>query len=180
MNFSVGCKRLFSINTHRPSVEITKPPARFFHDQEGRIVHHRIERELEKLNAFFRSQSEKGKASGIVRGKKKPANPQPRRGNGAIFALPDWVIVSKWDAWVKIRPAKARTPDALSAAIEKLEEFRAAGHDGNAIIANSLANGWQGLFPPDSKRAAHKSIAETNRIAGEEAQRRFEAEHGKE
>lgn len=148
--------------------------ARFFHDEGGKLVHNRIERELVKIGAFVEHQSKAGKASAAARAIKSP---KPR-GNGAAFVPPDWIIVSKWEAWVKIRPAKARTTESLSAAIEKLEKFRAQGHDANAIIANSLANGWQGLFAPDKQRGG-RSVAEQNRIAGEEAQRRFEAEHGK-
>ncbi len=66
----------------------------------------------------------------------------------APLALPAWLNKEAWENWVKIRPAKARTPAALTAAIAKLEKFRTAGHDGNAIIAESLSNGWQGLFEP--------------------------------
>ena len=143
---------------------------RFFHDENGKLVHNRIERELVKISAFVEHQSKAGKASAAARADKKPSKP---RGNGAIFTPPDWVIVAKWDAWVKIRPAKARTPEALAAAIEKLEKMRAAGHDANAIIAESLANGWQGLFAPDSKRSGRQGVAEHNRAAAAEAVRRM-------
>jgi hypothetical protein len=34
----------------------------------------------------------------------------------------------------------------------KLREFQQAGHDPVGVIHNSIAQGWQGLFPP---RAAH-------------------------
>lgn len=103
-------------------------------------------------------------------------SPAPRvaRATLAPFMPPDWVIVEKWNAWVKIRPAKARTPDALAAAIEKLEKFRAAGHDANEIVATSLANGWQGLFAPDKKNGGRPSVAEANKLAGEEFVRRGE------
>ena len=97
--------------------------------------------------------------------------PHKPRGNGAAFVPPDWVIVATWDAWVKTRPARARTPEALAAAIGKLEKLRAQGHDGNASIAESLANGWQGLFAPDQKRkggTADPTLAERNRAAAAE------------
>lgn len=165
------------IKTNAQREELDRVLARFFKLEGDRIVHRRVDRELEKMRAFFDKQHRASDASVAARALKSA--PKPARGNGATFIPPDWVIVAKWDAWVKIRPAKARTSEALAAAIEKLEKFRAQGHDGNAIIANSLANGWQGLFPPDQKRG-RPSVAEHNRLAGEEAQRRFEAEHGKE
>ena len=70
--------------------------------------------------------------------------------NGAL-ALPDWLNADTWAAYVKIRPARARRPESLKAALLKLEKFRAAGHDANAIVANSLANGWQMLKEPDGR-----------------------------
>lgn len=86
--------------------------------------------------------------------KPKPARP--------IFAPPEWIIREQWDSWVAIRPAKARTPASLEAAVGKLEKFKASGHDPNAIVANSLANGWQGLFPPDVGGTKTGTIATGN------------------
>lgn len=68
-----------------------------------------------------------------------------------VASLPDWLDKEKWEAYVKTRSAKARKPESLNAALEKLSAFRTAGHDPNEIIATSLANGWQGLFEPKPK-----------------------------
>ena len=158
--------------TDAQRAELDRVLSRFFKLEGDLIVHRRIDRELEKMRAFFDKQHRAADASVAARAQKS-SQPKAPRNNGAHFTPPDWVIVSKWDAWVKIRPAKARTPEALSAAIEKLEKWRAAGHDGNAIIANSLANGWQGLFAPDAKRGGGApTLAERNRAAGEEFLRR--------
>lgn len=70
----------------------------------------------------------------------------------AALPLPDWLSVDNWNAWVKIRPSRARTPDALRAALRKLDKFRQAGHDPNEIVESSLANGHQGLFEPKVQR----------------------------
>ena len=130
----------------------------YFVETDGRYTHARIEREREKLGAMVRSKQRGGQAASAKRWadhEKKTPERKPR-GNGhdhhdkePPVLAPDWLDVPKWNAWMEIRPAKARTPAAKRAALEKLEAFRAAGHDANAIIANSLANGWQGLFPPD-------------------------------
>lgn len=92
----------------------------------------------------------------------------------APSALPGWLNPETWNAWVKVRPARARTAESLKACIAKLEKFRAAGHDPNEIVATSLSNGWQGLFAP--KGGDRGTLAERNKAAGEEAQRRFDAE----
>lgn len=75
----------------------------------------------------------------------------------APLALPGWLDAEKWNAYVKTRKAKTREPAALKAALEKLEGFRAAGHDPNAIVAESLSNGWQGLFAPKEGVNGHHS-----------------------
>jgi hypothetical protein len=71
----------------------------------------------------------------------------------AAVPLPDWLDSKTWTEWLKVRKAKSNTPGSLQAALKKLEGFRAAGFDPNEIVANSLANGWQGLFPPAKARA---------------------------
>ena len=70
----------------------------------------------------------------------------------APLALPAWLNVENWNAYVKTRKSAARKPEALKGALQKLEGFRAEGFDANEIIATSLANGWTGLFPPDARR----------------------------
>ncbi len=89
-----------------------------------------------------------------------PSTPKKTKPAVSAFAPPEWIEVEKWKSWVAIRPAKARTPDSLKAAVEKLDGFRAQGHDPNAIIANSLANGWQGLFPPDRNAAVTENLSD--------------------
>jgi len=72
----------------------------------------------------------------------------------AALPLPEWLDAEVWKSWTAIRPSKARKAESLKAALKKLEGFRDAGHDANAIVATSLANGWQGLFEPKAKNGA--------------------------
>lgn len=127
--------------------------ARFFHVDNGRIIHNRIEREFEAMARFVAHQSKAGKASAEARGKRKSLRVNGER--SAAVALPDWLDANAFNAWIKIRPAKARTPEAQQAAITKLEKFRAAGHDPNAIVNESLSNGWQGIF---ADKTAKKNV----------------------
>lgn len=110
----------------------------------------------------------------------QPLTPKPQtkvKNPVAPLALPAWLNPETWAAYVKIRPSRARTPESLKGAITRLEKFRAEGFDANEIVANSLANGWQILKAPEAPRGgARTSVAEANRLAGEEAQRRFEEE----
>ena len=88
--------------------------------------------------AYMRTRRAAGKDKARQNTKSQPAEP----------LIPEWLDGEKWSAWMAIRPARARTPAAKRAALEKLESLRAAGHDANAILADSLANGWHGLFAP--------------------------------
>lgn len=67
--------------------------------------------------------------------------------------LPDWIDEDAWSGWEELRKKmkKPLTPRARQLAINRLAEFRAAGHDPNAILDESTLNGWQGLFAPKTK-----------------------------
>lgn len=150
---------------------------KYFHKDAETYKHNRIERELAALSEFIAHQSKAGKASAAARALK--TGTKKTRVNGSeiqTLSLPPWVKPETWRAWIRIRPAKARTHDAQLAALKKLEALRAKGFDANAIVETSLANGWQGLFEPDAK--ARQSLAEANAAAAAEATRRFKEEHG--
>lgn len=98
---------------------------------------------------------------GVIIEPPAPQPPKEPRTNGAHVALPDWLAADTFRAWIKIRPAKARTEDAQRAAIAKLEKFRAQGLDPNAIVSESLANGWQGIFNPERSKGARGRSAQT-------------------
>ena len=98
----------------------------------------------------------------------------------AAVPLPDWIEPEKWRSWLAIRPAKARSAAAQRAALDKLAAWKALGMDPNVIVGESLANGWQGLFLPKAGGiTGGMTLGQKNRAAGEEAQRRFEEQHGK-
>lgn len=64
------------------------------------------------------------------------------------FDLPEWIDRELWGAWMEVRKKK-RVPTTEHAArlnIQKLNLWRVAGQDPNAIIRQSIENGYQGLF----------------------------------
>lgn len=64
--------------------------------------------------------------------------------------IPEWVSRETWDEYLKIR-ASMKTPNtarALSMILKRLSEFREHGHDPNAVLENSIMNGWKGVFEP--------------------------------
>lgn len=80
---------------------------------------------------------------------REAAGAKPEAKNGNHVEIPTWLEAEQFKAWIKVRPSRARTADAQVAAIRKLDKFRSDGLDPNAIVRESLSNGWQGLFRPD-------------------------------
>ena len=75
----------------------------------------------------------------------------------AALALPDWLPVDQWGAFVEMRKRmKAPLTDrAISLAIGELEKLRAQGHDVGKVLDQSTANGWKGLFPLKTNGNGH-------------------------
>lgn len=105
--------------------------------------------------------------------RRSKAQPQPPA--AALPELPAWLDKDAFTAWMQGRPAKTRKPAAQAAAIAKLDKFRQQGHDPNAIVRDSLANGWQGIFVPDAKRGG-VSLSERNDQAVVEGKRLIRAQ----
>lgn len=141
--------------------------------------HSRCDREIASYRAKQEAAVRAGKASAESRLNAK-ATERQRNGNGrstvvqptnnqeprtsnqeprttplppSVASLPEWLDSKTWNDYVKTRPSRARKPESLQAAISKLSKFRDEGFDPNEIVANSLANGWQMLKPPDPRRS---------------------------
>nr|WP_315528264.1 YdaU family protein [uncultured Achromobacter sp.] len=84
----------------------------------------------------------------------KELPPSPRkRGNGfdaSGIDLPDWLDREDWQGWVADRKARKKpvTQEAAKLQLKQLADFRAEGHQPGAVIANRIASGYQGLYPP--------------------------------
>lgn len=80
-------------------------------------------------------------------------------------ALPDWLPVDCWLAFVAMRKAikKPLTPDAVPIAIRKLDKLRVTGNDPRAILDQSTLNSWQGLFEVKADGQARASPTRINR-----------------
>lgn len=63
--------------------------------------------------------------------------------------LPDWLPREAWVSWVqdRIERRKPITKRAAEKQIRSLGQFREQGHAPEAVISNSIENGYQGLWP---------------------------------
>ena len=75
--------------------------------------------------------------------------PRPKEEKGAPkVALPDWVPLESWKAWLEVR-AKVKAPNterALKLALADLDRLKSSGQDPAAVLDNATKRGWKGLF----------------------------------
>jgi hypothetical protein len=74
-------------------------------------------------------------------------------------SLPEWLDPELWAEWEQHRREKKKpmTPSSALKTIEQLATYRAQGVDLKAAINHSIANGYQGIFPPNSKTSSVSS-----------------------
>lgn len=91
---------------------------------------------------------------------KQSKNNQLKKNNQkTIGEIPPYLNPETWADWVAYRKSikKPITETTFKHQIRELEKLHAAGHDVNECISQSIANGWQGIFPPKQSRPAHQS-----------------------
>lgn len=78
----------------------------------------------------------------------------------APVCIPDWMPTDTWYAFLQMRKRikKPATEYAVQLLIAKLDRFRQAGHDVQAILEKSITSGWQDVFEP--KESVNKSFAQ--------------------
>lgn len=64
--------------------------------------------------------------------------------------IPDWIDREALDAYIAMRKRIKKPMDQsqLKFTLARLKKFKADGLDANEALSASVANGWQGIFPP--------------------------------
>jgi hypothetical protein len=80
--------------------------------------------------------------------------------------LPEWLPQQTWQDFVTHRqnvrkPIKSATN--VKYLLRELDKLRKAGNDPGEVLARSIANGWQGLFPLETGAKNGISVAEQTR-----------------
>lgn len=101
--------------------------------------------------------------------KQHPPTPR-KRGNGfdaSAIELPDWLDREDWQSWIADRKARKKpvTEEGAKRQLQQLADYRAEGHPPRAVIANSIAGGYQGLFPPRALARASPPTSAQRRAA---------------
>lgn len=76
-----------------------------------------------------------------------PATGARAKASGVSVDLPEWLPASAWADWCQHRRGKAWTQRAAELSIAELAKLRDAGSEPQAVIEQSIASGWRGLFP---------------------------------
>jgi len=101
----------------------------------------------------------------------KAIPPTPRkRGQGfdaSAIELPDWLDREDWESWVADRKARKKpvTEEGAKRQLQQLAGYLDEGHQPRAVIAYSIAGGYQGLFPPRAQARASPPTAAQRRAA---------------
>jgi len=123
-------------------------------------------------------------------GQSAPRTVKNRKGTGReeerkVLELPEWMPKTLWGDFVEHRrKAKASMTDiAQQRVLKKLAAMRKEGQDIEAVVEQSIINGWTGLFPVKETRRNESrfsnSIEALNSIFGEEhGQDDISAGHG--
>lgn len=83
----------------------------------------------------------------------------------ATIDLPDWIDREAWTTWCSDRKTRGKpiTEAAARLQVKQLGEYLQAGHLPEAVIAHSIAGGFQGLYPPKSNTVHGGKPAESFR-----------------
>ncbi|WP_286936211.1 YdaU family protein [Achromobacter sp. UBA4530] len=101
----------------------------------------------------------------------KETPPSPRaRVNGfdaSTIELPDWLDREEWCSWVADRRVRRKpvTQEAARRQLQQLAAYLAEGHQPGAVIANSIAGGYQGLYPPRVQAQSNVPASRAQRLA---------------
>lgn len=66
-----------------------------------------------------------------------------------IFLLPEWLDKKTWDAFLEMRKKQKAPPTvhAMELLVKVLTDFKDKGQDPNALLEQSIINGWKSVYP---------------------------------
>ena len=159
------CAKLILMKNRAPDVDCVL--TEFFTLTENGWINKRADSEIAKFKEFSlagkRGAAKRWSKGGdshpiappIANNNHKPItnNQDPIKEHAAAFALPDWIDKTQWDLWMKTRKGKKMIAEQMQAQVDKLCKWRDSGLDHCGALANAAANGYTGLFLPDSGKS---------------------------
>jgi hypothetical protein len=99
-----------------------------------------------------------------------------QKAKAPAFSRPDWIDAALWDDYLamRVRIRKPATDKAKALIVRDLERLKSDGFDPTAVLERSIANSWQGVFPPKAvgpRSASMASVDKTQRLIAEQRSR---------
>lgn len=98
-----------------------------------------------------------------------PQSPRKRASgfDASTIELPDWLDREDWISWVADRKVRRKpvTQEGARRQLQQLAAYLSQGHQPGAVIANSIAGGYQGLFPPRAQALSSQAPSRAKRLA---------------
>lgn len=134
-------KKLLSVRKHVESRSCARRRA-----AEARWRRIKEMADADALHVESKSNASKTKTISKKERSKKKVTPSLR--DGAVFTPPDWVPSTAWQGFVAMRNSirAPLTPHAMHLIVNALERFRLLGDDAGAVLDQSTANSWRGVF----------------------------------
>lgn len=111
-----------------------------------------------------------GGGGGLAVSKALPKSKQ-QKPDANIKALPEWIPVDAWIAFVEMRKAMGAkgklTERAAKLIVNELEKLARQGHNPRAVLEQSVINNWRGVFPLKNGNR-QQSLEARNRSAADE------------
>lgn len=178
--------RIIGMREYQSEVEIVL--SEFFVRIETGWINKRADKEIAAYKAKSEQASRAGKASAQRMLNARTTDVQPNINHKPInnkqetsktkepkarYAIPDFVPQDAWDGFVQMRRTGKGvfTERAASLILKQLEAMQADGQDVAAVLDQSTANGWKGVFPlkqqNGAKNGKFNGSAENNRRLNE-------------
>ena len=106
-------------------------------------------------NASSNAQSTPQAMLGTCPTPSSTSKPKSKAKPAVAIAPPDWLPSETWEAWHRHRGKMSEDTQRLC--LTKLDGMRARGQDPVAVIEQSIANGWSGLFEIKRSNASNSS-----------------------
>lgn len=80
--------------------------------------------------------------------------------------IPEWLSKAAWQEWVQYRKESRKSINSqltVTKAFNKLQEYLAEGNDPVSVINHSIANSYQGLYPPKANTGKRQGFQQPSK-----------------
>jgi len=175
---SINVARLIGMSEYSQEVETVL--IEFFEHVDGGFINSRADKEIAHYHSKVEQASKAGKASAERRLSIRSTDVQPTNNHKPLtinqeqkkekvafapIVLPNWIPLETWQAFLEMRKKikKPPTEKAVELLIAKLEKFKDAGQDIQAVLEKSITSNWQDVFEIKENKTFAQQAADVAR-----------------